>query len=144
RAVAPSSGSAAGGGASGSRGGSPPSGGGGRRGHRPRPPPAAPTRPRARAGAGAQPQLRGAGGALAGDLVGGGRERVEEREAHGRLQRRRQALGEGAGVVPAGVGCHGEGATEAFDVRAEIHDAIMASKWHHVKTPTWHHPVSPA
>ena len=114
RAVAPSS----------------PSGGAGGRGAS-----AAPARRGSSAGAGvttnsgspaAQAQLDRAGRELARDLVGGGRQRIEQHQPDRRLERSGQALGERAGVLAAGVGGDRELAAEVLDVRRQVHGTSMA------------------
>ena len=81
--------------------------------------------------AAAQAQLDRAGRELARDLVGGGRQRVEQHQPDRRLERSGQALGERAGVLAAGVGGDGELATEVLDVGASgpwrQYDTTMAS-----------------
>ncbi len=77
--------------------------------------------------AAAQPQLDRAGRQLARDLVGGGRERLEQREPDRRLQRGGQALRQRTGLLAARLGGDGELAAELLDIRREVHDATMAS-----------------
>ena len=67
--------------------------------------------------AAAQAQLDGARSELARDVVGGGRQRIEQHQPRGRIQRGGQALSERAGFVTAGIGGDGELAAEVLDVR---------------------------
>ena len=76
--------------------------------------------------AGAQPQLDRAGGELARDVVGGGRQRIEQHQPDRRLERGDEPLGERAGVVAAGVGRDGELAAEVLDVGCQVHGTMMA------------------
>ena len=76
--------------------------------------------------AAAQAQLGRAGRELAGDLVSGGRQRLEQGEADRRV----------AAVLTGG----GELAAKAFDVRGQVHGTSMASLWHFSSTkvtPNW-------
>ena len=67
---------------------------------------------------GTQPKLDRAGSELARDLVRGGRERVEQGQSNGRLERGGEALGERAGVLASGLGGYREVAPELLDVLA--------------------------
>ena len=71
--------------------------------------------------AAAQAQLDGARGQLARDVVGGGRQRIEQHQPDRRIQRSGQALSERAGFVTAGVGGDGELAAEVLDVGRQVH-----------------------
>ena len=74
--------------------------------------------------AGAQAKLDRAGRELARDLVRGGRERVEQGQPNGRLERGGQALGERPGVLASGLGGDREVALELLDVLGQVHDGI--------------------
>ena len=55
------------------------------------------------------------------------RQRVQQDEPYGRLQRCGEPLGQRAGVVTARIGGYRELMTEAADVRREVHDVSMTS-----------------
>ena len=86
----------------------------------------------------AQAQLDRAGRELARDLVGGGRQRVQQHQPDRRLERGAQAVGQRAGLIAARFGGDGELAAEVLDIRGQVHGTSVASLWHHVKS-RWHH-----
>src|SRR5690348_11685699 len=55
------------------------------------------------------------------------RQRVQQDEPHGRLERSGEPLGQRAGVVTARIGGYRELLTEVADVRREVHDVSMTS-----------------
>jgi transposase len=55
------------------------------------------------------------------------RQRVQQDEPCGRLQRRGEPLGQHAGVVTARIGGYRELMTEVADIRREVHDVSMTS-----------------
>ena len=79
--------------------------------------------------AGAQAQLDRAGRELARDLVRGGRQRIEQHQPDGRLERGAQALGERAGLLTSGLGGDRELTAEVLDVLRQVHGASMTPKW---------------
>ena len=84
--------------------------------------------------AAAQAQLDRAGRELARDLVGGGRQRIEQHQPDRRVERGGQPLGQLAGVLAARGGGDGELAAEVLHVLRQVHGASMAPRWCHVKT----------
>jgi hypothetical protein len=84
----------------------------------------------------AQPHVDRARCQLPRDLVHRGGQGVEEGQAGGGLQRCDEPLGQGAGVVAAGVRGDGQLLPEGVDVGREVHDAIMALEWRHGE-PNW-------
>ena len=77
--------------------------------------------------AAAQPDVDGAGGQLAGDLLGGGGEGAEQRETQRGLQRGGEPLRERARLVAADLGGGHELAAQLLDVGGEVHDVIVTS-----------------
>ena len=86
--------------------------------------------------AAAQAQLDRAGRELARDLVGGGRQRVEQHQPDRRVERGGQPLGERAGVLAAGGGGDGELATEVLDVLRQVHGTTYGTSHGAMSTPS--------
>src|SRR5262249_18331026 len=76
---------------------------------------------------------------VARDLGRRRRQRVQQDEPHGRLERSGEPLGQRAGVVAARVGGYRELLTEVADIGREVHDVSMTSLWRHYKS-IWSHP----
>ena len=75
--------------------------------------------------AAAEPHVDGAGGELAGDLLGRLGQRAQQRQADGGLQRGGEPLRQGAGLLATGVGGGEQVAAELVDEGGEIHDVTM-------------------
>jgi hypothetical protein len=74
--------------------------------------------------------LDGARCQFACDLVSGRRQHLQEDQPGGRLERSREALGHGPGVVTTGVGSDSQLMPEAVYVDGKVHGTIMAPLWH--------------
>ena len=80
----------------------------------------------------AQAQVDRGGRELAGDLVRRRRQRLEQRQPDGGLQRGGEPFGQRARLGAARLTGDRELAAEVLDERREVHGASMASLWHHV------------
>src|SRR3984885_14149993 len=72
-----------------------------------------------------QPHIHRTWREVAGDLVGCCRQRLEQGESHGRLQRDDEPLGDSHGLVPGRLSRDGELLAEGRYIRFQFHDAIM-------------------
>ena len=77
--------------------------------------------------AAAEADIDRSGGKLAGDLARGSRERIEEDEARGGLERHGEALGDGSRFLAPRLGGVGEMLAEVGNEVGEVHDANMTS-----------------
>ena len=75
--------------------------------------------------AAAHPHVDGLALELAGDLVGGLGEGLEQHHPGGGVEREGEALGGGMGLRTAGCGGVGEVAAEALDEGREFHDVTL-------------------
>ena len=77
-------------------------------------------------------QLHGPGGQVGGDLAGRITEGIEQGQPDSRIDGGEQALGQGPGVLPAGLGRREQLVVHVLDVSSQLHGTTMAPQRCHV------------